>query len=341
MTSTVYRPSRPPMAPPSKPLPSLPVAKTRLPNIPDAPEDRPRTPSSTLPTPMKARSVTASALPTPKSGKTQSASSVPTLSTTFATPTPKSPGQAPRSSLPGLRKVSSIGAFPLPPKSTPRISSLPPSPLSTSESYTDLHGAAQSANKKQKTEGRSITTDAGVRKLKTPSRSSGYGLRARASAGAASSQTVAPSLLNGSGENSFISSAAGARGSDGFLSLPSPPQSRDSSVDESYHTDDTIFEDQEMEPGVRGRKKSMDSKRSSETAKDSGKGNVIVSVRVRPDTGGSGDQDSEDGEWMVDGRRSLISYRGREGGDHVYGMCGSYQTYEQSANPFRQCVLTT
>ena len=79
-----------------------------------------------------------------------------------------------------------------------------------------------------------------------------------------------------------------------------------------------------MEPGVRGRK-SMDSKRSSETAKDSGKGNVIVSVRVRPDTGGGGDPDSEDGEWMVDGRRSLISYRGREGGDHVYGMCGLYQ----------------
>lgn len=127
-------------------------------------------------------------------------------------------------------------------------------------------------------------------------------------------------MLNGSGENSFISSAEGARGSDGFLSLPSPPQSRDSSVDESYNTDDTIFEDLEVEMGVRGRKKSMDSKRSSAgTAKDNGKGNVIVSVRVRPDTGG-GDSQPEDGEWMVDSRRSLISYRGKEGGDHIYGM---------------------
>lgn len=30
---------------------------------------------------------------------------------------------------------------------------------------------------------------------------------------------------------------------------------------------------------------------------------------------------------MVDGRRSLISYRGKEGGDHVYGMYGFANTY--------------
>jgi centromeric protein E len=149
-------------------------------------------------------------------------------------------------------------------------------------------------------------------------------------------------LLNGSGENSFISSAEGARGSDGFLSLPSPPQSRDSSADdlESYNTDDTIFEDLEVEPGTRGRKKSMDSKRSSGTTKDNGKGNVTVSVRVRPDTGG-GDADSEDGEWMVDGRRSLISYRGREGGDHVYGMYRAGKAVKNTANSSRQRLFTT
>lgn len=50
-----------------------------------------------------------------------------------------------------------------------------------------------------------------------------------------------------------------------------------------------------------------------------GKGNVIVSVRVRPD--GNADNGRVDGEWMVDGRRSLIGYRGREGGDYYYGMC--------------------
>jgi len=47
------------------------------------------------------------------------------------------------------------------------------------------------------------------------------------------------------------------------------------------------------------------------------KGNVIVSVRVRPDTSG-GDISKVAGEWMVDGRRSLISYKGGEGGDFRY-----------------------
>jgi len=102
-------------------------------------------------------------------------------------------------------------------------------------------------------------------------------------------------------------------------------------VDDSYNTDDTIFEDVEAETRLRGREKSMDSKRSSGTIKDSGKGNVIVSVRVRPDSGG-GEQESEDGEWMVDGRRSLISYRGKEGGDHVYGMFTAYQLQLKPAN---------
>jgi centromeric protein E len=49
-----------------------------------------------------------------------------------------------------------------------------------------------------------------------------------------------------------------------------------------------------------------------------GKGNVIVSVRVRPDQQ-SKETAKSDLEWMVDGRRSLIGYRGREGGEYNYG----------------------
>jgi hypothetical protein len=59
-------------------------------------------------------------------------------------------------------------------------------------------------------------------------------------------------------------------------------------------------------------------KRSSKPSE--GKGNVIVSVRVRPDAGaGAGERSKTDGEWMVDGRRSLVAYRGKEGGDYYYG----------------------
>ena len=82
-------------------------------------------------------------------------------------------------------------------------------------------------------------------------------------------------------------------------------------------TDTTQFEDIGDESVERGRPKSQetDSKRASQT-KDN-KGNVLVSVRVRPDTSG-GDAGKMEGEWMVDGRRSLISYKGREGGDYRY-----------------------
>lgn len=53
------------------------------------------------------------------------------------------------------------------------------------------------------------------------------------------------------------------------------------------------------------------------TIKD-GKGNVLVSVRVRPDGNGA-DGAKVEGEWMVDGRRSLVSFKGKEGGEYVYG----------------------
>lgn len=324
MTSTIQRPSRPPFAPPTSPLPSLPITKTRtpLPNIPDDPEDRPRT-SSGLPTPSKlpARSVTVSALPKPSDSKSYSTPSVPTLNTSFASPRPPTATAQSQSSLPTLRKVSSFGAFPLPPKGAPRVSSLPPSPLSTSESTSDLNGAQQKPTSSRRDSAKSKSTEGGAKRPKTP-RSSGYGLRPRVSAGAAAALPGTPSLLNGSGENSFISSAEGARGSDGFLSLPSPPASRSSSVDGSCHTEGTIFEDHEPESTDRGRQHSMSSSnevtRSSDTQKDNTKGNVIVSVRVRPDAGG-GDVNTTDGEWIVDGRRSLVSYRGKEGGDYRYG----------------------
>lgn len=55
---------------------------------------------------------------------------------------------------------------------------------------------------------------------------------------------------------------------------------------------------------------------SKRLSKTETKGNVVVSVRVRPDASGNGQ--ATDGEWMVDGRRSLISYNGKEGGDYYY-----------------------
>lgn len=123
-----------------------------------------------------------------------------------------------------------------------------------------------------------------------------------------------PSLLSGGGEVKPVSNS-------GFLSLPSPPQSRNSSAQGSYATSATTFED--IEEDIRGRgSTARDTRRTASegpsTQKDNGKGNVVVSVRVRPDASG-GDHSKTELEWMVDGRRSLVSFRGKEGGDHYYG----------------------
>lgn len=124
-------------------------------------------------------------------------------------------------------------------------------------------------------------------------------------------------MLNGSGDSRSISSGPGARGSDGLLSLPSPPQSRSSSAQDSYSTSATNYDD--SGDGPRGRETSADATADKSSSKPTeGKGNVIVSVRVRPDAGATG-SGKTDGEWMVDGRRSLVAYRGKEGGDYYYG----------------------
>lgn len=74
------------------------------------------------------------------------------------------------------------------------------------------------------------------------------------------------------------------------------------------------------ETARRGREEADDtiSDRTKRLEANEVKGNVVVSVRVRPDASGSGDRKAE-GEWMVDGRRSLVAYKGREGGDYYYG----------------------
>jgi centromeric protein E len=117
-----------------------------------------------------------------------------------------------------------------------------------------------------------------------------------------------PSFLNGSGDGKAVSNV---RTSDGLTSVSSPPHSRSSSAQDSYSTSATTYDD--PAEGSSHKTDAAD-KRSS---KLDGKGNVVVSVRVRPDA--NPDHKGPEGEWMVDGRKSLISFRGKEGGDHYYG----------------------
>lgn len=100
------------------------------------------------------------------------------------------------------------------------------------------------------------------------------------------------------------------RFSDGLISVSSLPQSRSSSAQDSYSTSATTYDDL----GDGSNQRPSTDITSQRQPKPDSKGNVLVSVRVRPDTG-----NRPDAEWMVDGRKSLISYSGKEGGDYYYG----------------------
>ncbi|KAM3086538.1 Kinesin-like protein kip2 [Clarireedia jacksonii] len=294
MAAALPRLSRPSYGPPTSALPALPNPKTRK-------------STGGIQTPiaerLEAPSLPKSGLRTPSSSSLRSPSS-PGPSSTLPKLQP-SPGinAAGRS----IRKTISINAFPQPPRGNIRTASMPPSPLSA--------GAAP---------GSALTTGGSSRRESTdtsPTNVSGPRIKKRSKAPTSpnpqsATGSLTPSFLNGSGDSRSISSAPGGRGSDVLLSLPSPPQSRSSSAQDSHSTSATTTEENgDMYRGREGPEGTND-RRSSGLVE--GKGNVIVSVRVRPDAGNQGDHNRSDGEWLVDGRRSLVSYRGKEAGDYYY-----------------------
>ncbi|OTA05739.1 kinesin-like protein [Trichoderma parareesei] len=206
-------------------------------------------------------------------------------------PSPKSPA-APRS---GLRAPSTA------------------SPASSNSSIPPIPKAGQLAAASSKTVRKAVSINSFPKPPKGDGRNSsmpssplaGNGARAtrkpkpvRDSVASSNTPTPTPSLLNGSAEGKFISSV---------------PQG-------SYSTSATTYEDSADASG------SASEKRSSATE---AKGNVIVSVRVRPDSSNS---DHADGEWMVDGRRALIGYRGKEGGDYYYDNV--FTTHDDNARVY-------
>lgn len=131
----------------------------------------------------------------------------------------------------------------------------------------------------------------------------------------------ASTLLNGAGDGKSVV-RPGHRSSDGVISVASLPQSRSSSAQDSYSTSATQYDDiGDITAGSKnGTSIPFTDEASSKRLSKDGKGNVIVSVRVRPDAGGR--DNKSDGEWMVDGRKALVAYGGKEGGDYFYGMFG-------------------
>ncbi|KAF2842706.1 kinesin-domain-containing protein [Patellaria atrata CBS 101060] len=303
MATTIPRPSRPSLNPPTGPLPSLPVPKSRksTANVPTSPASSRAPSTSLLPTAASNRAVSSSALPTrPYKHHSNSTSNVPTLST------PQSPaGPAPGKI---LRKTISIGAFPQPPRSVGRNSSHPPSPLSASAT------PGEGIDNKLLAVAKSIPArESSLRRKST--RVSGIGTTLRSPLGS-------PSLINSS--DKCVSPST-------LLNLPSPPQSRTSSPQGSYATGTTFEDYGEDEARGRDGASADHGKSDKQTSQKDSKGNVIVSVRVRPDAG-SNEGNKPELEWMVDGRRSLISYRGKEGGEYYYDNV--FTTHDNNARVY-------
>ncbi|KAF2142058.1 uncharacterized protein K452DRAFT_25941 [Aplosporella prunicola CBS 121167] len=256
------------------PRPSLNPPDAPLPALPVPKTRSPASPERR----MSAQPSSPSTLPTRPQPKAQSnsTSNLPTTSQIRGPLAAATPAK-------GLRKTISIGSFPQPPKGVNRISH-PPSPLSAG---TTSDGTT--------TDRRSSLGSTGV-----PSRKPGSA-RARGQS-STKSPLGSPSLL--------VEAVDRRLALNGSFANSSPPESPGYPSQESYDTElDDSGEAEKMSseqesPGTGGR---------SSTHKD-GKGNVVVSVRVRPDAGGS--EAPRESEWMVDGRRGLIAYRGREGGDY-------------------------
>lgn len=297
MAASIPRPSLPP---PTSALPLLPSPKLRksLPPSPDACQS-PSTSQFSSKLALRTPSQSTKA-PSSPSHRTNSTPAIPTL----RSPT-VNPNQETHSPSKDVRRSVSIASFPQPPKVGRLLATDPKSGHSSSDSH-------QRASERSS----SPRISASILKVKKSKPSTEQALPYTPSG--------APSLLNGSGDRKAISGAAGARGSDGLTSLLSPSQSRSSSAQGSYSTSATTFEDVD-ENARRAREEAVDIGRDSKrhSVSKEVKGNVLVSVRVRPDVGGTGDK--SEGEWMVDGRRSLVAYRGRERGDYYYGMLSAFE----------------
>ncbi|KAG6022049.1 hypothetical protein E4U41_002334 [Claviceps citrina] len=292
MATALPRPSRASNGPPNMALPALPVHKTRQ-------------STGNIPGSAFGSAPAKSAPSTPRSGLRAPSSILapPTPALNLNTTAPHLKGsQNANAAGKTLRKTVSISSFPHPPRGDTRCMSLPPSPLTGEKTRS--------------------------RKSKAYSKDFSH----------TSYSPSTPSLLNGSGEGKSISNA---RMSDGLMSISSPPQSRSSSAQDSYSTSATTYDDpgdglgSKHDSGIAVSGFASDKRASKSDAR----GNVVVSVRVRPDinnnnknTNDKTSQLNPEGEWMVDGRKSLISYKGKEGGDYIYDNV--FTTHDNNARVY-------
>ncbi|CCX10158.1 kinesin motor domain-containing protein [Pyronema domesticum] len=222
---------------------------------------------------------------------------------------------SPTSPIEPKRAVSiSTSSFPQPPKGGNRVASLPPPSPSAFPKNTSGFPSSPLASPTRKSNRDSILTPMAA-STKNPL-----------------SSRVSRDSMRDSGVG-FLNSPSAGPGD--FPS--SPTRSRSSSAQDSYSTDPTTVD---MSGGF-----DLDAPRGRTEERDGGdekemKGNVIVSVRVRPD----GPEEQMSQEWVVDGRYSQVGYRGKDGGTFEYDnvftpSSNNAQVYESCAKRLVRRVM--
>lgn len=293
--------TQPILPPPTSALPQLPVSILRTPSeVSESSRQQSAPPMASKPS-LKIPSKIVKSSTSPSTSHSPSSPQIPTLRSNL---TNHAHNQVEDSSTDKeMRRSVSIANFPQPPKV--RRTGL------DSKYSTATHSLISEASAQSKDGTDTPTGTLRTKRLKTKASTDGLGQMY--------SGGPTPTLLNGSGDGKAIASTSGTRVSNDFASLRSPPHSRSSSAQGSYSTSATTFEDTDDK---KAREEGHINKKDGSNEKDSGrrehegKGNVIVSVRVRPDAGAD---KSSGKDWMVDSRQSLVAYRGREGGNYYYG----------------------
>ena len=292
--------TQPNIPPPTSALPQLPVSRLEPSStVSESSQQQPVSPTtskSALKTPSRIVKPSAS----PSTNYPVSSPIVPTLRSSSSS---QSQTQAESSSTEKeVRRSVSIANFPQPPKV--RRTGL------DSKYSTATHSLISEATAQSRDGSATRVSSLRIKRLKTKASADGLG---HLYSGGPSS-----TLFNGSGDGKAIPGVSKIRMSNDLASLRSPPHSRSSSAQGSYSTSATTFEDtdekrgkEEHLSGKGGSKRRWSGRREHE-----GKGNVLVSVRVRPDPSA---EKTSGKDWMVDSRQSLVAYKGREGGDYYYG----------------------
>ncbi|KAL6716274.1 Kinesin-like protein kip2 [Lecanora helva] len=287
-----------PLPPPTSALPQLPVSRLRGPSTtPDASRVTavsPSAPKLALRTPSKVQKPTGSS----SGSHAVSSPSIPTLRSTSA-----HQSQSQEQSVAGnkeVRRSVSIANFPQPPKIQRKTGV---ESKYSSAAYYSVREPTRAPEASQPQSG-------SLRTKKLKPKTSYSNLAQMESAGPISTLSDT-SKIGKAGKNTQPST----RASNDLANLRSPDLSRSSSAQDSYSTSATTFEEVDDRKGRDAKAGAAISDKKRRESENAGKGNVIVSVRVRPDAGGD---KSSAKDWLVDSRQSLVSYRGKEGGDYNY-----------------------